>query len=76
MGQCSQTDIPDLNLETDDCNGNRVDTNCITSTVGFEDLDVEANGTQAEINQALYTTFVALRADVEALTARVEALEP
>ena len=67
MAICSQTNKPDLNLETDDCNGNKVDTNCITSTVGFEDLDVEANGTQADINQAMYNALVALSARVTIL---------
>ena len=69
MGQCSQTDIPVLNLEEDECNGVRTSTNCITTPVAFTELEIEIGGTQTEINQALYTALLAL-------TARVEELEP
>ena len=66
----------------DECLGERIKTGCVVSPTAYTLLDLPANSTQEEINNALvlalnsaFTTNTAQQLVIEDLEARIEALE-
>ena len=53
MNDCKQTNIADLNLGTDDCEGNKKSTKCVIHEGALVDLGLPENSTQEEINKKL-----------------------
>lgn len=54
-------------LQEDPCNGKTINAKCVIDSNIYEDLELDANSTQEEINQALYQAFVNLKAIVDGL---------
>lgn len=81
--ECFTTNIATIPLLPDECSGELKSTNCVIHTNALTYLDLPANSTQAEINEALLLSLQDARnrlAVVESqildFEARITALEP
>jgi len=53
MSTCTQTNIPELNLLEDPCEGVKKSTNCVIQATAIPPLNLPPNSTQTQINSAL-----------------------
>lgn len=61
-------------LENDPCNGKQYSTKCIYDENIYTELGIEADSTQEQINIAIYTAFLNLKATVENLQQQIDNL--
>lgn len=62
-------------LEIDECQGNRTNATCVIDPTVYSELNLEANSTQKQINQALYSSALSQKALVEHLEGEVNDFE-
>jgi len=58
-------------FEQDECMGERKSAACVNDTTAYVELSLPPNSTQQQINQALYTAFLNLKATVENLQQQI-----
>lgn len=82
MADCFQTNIAEVPLVTDTCEGKLTSTTCVIHETAITYLDLPANATQEEINNALVLSLQDTRnrlataeEQILDLESRVEALE-
>jgi hypothetical protein len=54
-------------FQTDECQGERVKAQCVVDSGIYSELQLSANATQQQINQALYLAFLNLKSQLDAL---------
>lgn len=61
-------------FQSDPCEGERVKAQCLIDDSIYAELNLSANATQQEINQALYAAFLNLKGIVDSLQTQIDAL--
>jgi len=61
-------------LENDPCDGKQYSTKCIYDENVYAELGIEADSTQEEINMAIYTAFLNMKATLENLQQQIDNL--
>jgi hypothetical protein len=54
-------------FQEDECNGERTLAQCVVDSSLYSELQLPANATQQQINQALYLAFLNLKSQLDAL---------
>jgi hypothetical protein len=54
-------------FQEDLCNGERTPAQCVIDPTLYAELQLSANATQQQINQALYLAFLNLKSQIDAL---------
>ena len=62
-------------LETDLCQGSRINATCVIYESLYSELSLSANATQQEINQAIYLAYLNLKATTDNIDATVSGLD-
>ena len=61
-------------FEEDICGGDKKNNQCVIDTNSYLELGLNANSTQQQFNQALYTAFISLKVRVDEIESIIDSL--